>query len=638
MNTLDFFPVLETDESTYSVLSRFHILSGSHSFTGTRSKLGLSNGASVVSSLPRHLREILAVLPLEYPVRSAEEIIANHTILPFYQFFRSEADSKQSVRIAVGEGSWIHLLGFIACRGQGLMAEHPFPAYCQSCIESDLERLGYSYWRRTHQLPSVRFCPWHRLPLQLACGMFYRHHRPFSGFLLPDQAKHPNDKCLGEGLSSNEQNMLLELADWSQKILAAKSPLMEVDPRPLFRRAIRKRGYWRGHKRDTAKLACDMSQFYGARLFEQLRPRHHSGMEWWLRHATRPTGHGVAQHPLRYLYLARFLFESFEELREEAVRHMLSTTQWQLPPPPPWAAQLPQLFAEHRSISKIAALVGSSFTRVRATAETMGIQSFKRAGSVGRATKDAVLSRLEKGGDVLKLAKEFAISETSVRDLLARNPESKRKRIVYLREAIRAKHRASVEQHLAKYSNTTRTSIRRGCPSAANWLLKYDRNWLFARIPKVEREPTSSQPIVPDDWTVKDEKAVQKIKTAVDSILAEDRPVQLTANRILAVAKIVSWFHYNKHRLPKTAAAISESSETLVHYHERKVRWGIKWISDRGLLYSQTALIAATGISIGRLKKMRSLIQAEIQRYPLLTRRIHGNRPQPEDWAVMEGG
>ena len=37
--------------------------------------------------------------------------------------------------------------------------------YCPSCSERDVVKRGFAYWRRTHQLPGIFWCPWHGVPL-----------------------------------------------------------------------------------------------------------------------------------------------------------------------------------------------------------------------------------------------------------------------------------------------------------------------------------------------------------------------------------------------------------------------------------------------------------------------------------------
>lgn len=523
--SVDFFPIPMYDETTYSLLSRFHILSGSHSAVWTRRNLGLTDRASVISALPRYVPEILAALPCDHPIADPLGLIGKHTILPYYHFFRGRDDCEKILRIAQGDGSWIHLLGIIACRGHELAAENPFPTYCRSCAHDDLKAHGFSYWRRTHQLPSVRFCPWHNEPLYVARNHFFRSGRRFQGFCLPDQVSQADDPSLVKDLTNLEVERLLDLANWSQKILMTGTPLMASDPRPFFKRMIKKNGYQKKGRRDLVRLSDDISKFYGKHMTDEwglMRKRSAGGS--WVAYATQSTTTNV-QHTLRYLMLGRFLFSSFEQMVHEAACYGSLTA-------------------------------GSS----------------------------------------------------------ARLP------------TIRAKHRAAIEAHIAISPFATRTSLRHVLPSACNWLLKHDREWFFACLPRVKYQKHSIQIRPKGYWFSKDRQSAQKVREAVKKLLAAQRPIRLSKNCILMTAKIAAWFFRNQHHLPETLATLNTNIETLSQYHKRKIQWGVKSISDQGLVYRQRALIIITGMDHKVLKKFEHFIQEEMQRYPFLNRRIRGDR------------
>ncbi len=58
---------------------------------------------------------------------------------------------------------WGHWMAFLYCNVVGL-AIVPYGydhLLCESCVEQDLREFGYSFWRRSHQLPGVYFCSDH---------------------------------------------------------------------------------------------------------------------------------------------------------------------------------------------------------------------------------------------------------------------------------------------------------------------------------------------------------------------------------------------------------------------------------------------------------------------------------------------
>ena len=92
---------------------------------------------------------------------TADSLIQNHTILPFFRpFFGSELVT----RIA---GELLHLPSenYIS-RLRGASAQPEFLRYCPVCVEHDRRSYKEAYWHRLHQLGVVHVCPIHKVLLQ----------------------------------------------------------------------------------------------------------------------------------------------------------------------------------------------------------------------------------------------------------------------------------------------------------------------------------------------------------------------------------------------------------------------------------------------------------------------------------------
>lgn len=109
----------------------------------------------IKADLPHRLSLLRDRLPPWYRP-TIEELIDNHTLLPFYQLcsFRSEYRN--------------HMMG---------MTWHPYDRslkmrnvqslrYCPLCCYEDLEQGGEYYWHRSHQIPGVQVCPVHEVFLE----------------------------------------------------------------------------------------------------------------------------------------------------------------------------------------------------------------------------------------------------------------------------------------------------------------------------------------------------------------------------------------------------------------------------------------------------------------------------------------
>lgn len=91
------------------------------------------------------LLHILASLS-SMEVRSYERL---HSMLPFMAFAVRET-------LRTSDGGWGPSLV-----GSGLMTPRESAYLCPACVNEDKRHLGYSYWRRSHQLPSSFWCDEH---------------------------------------------------------------------------------------------------------------------------------------------------------------------------------------------------------------------------------------------------------------------------------------------------------------------------------------------------------------------------------------------------------------------------------------------------------------------------------------------
>lgn len=83
-----------------------------------------------------------------------EDYVRQHTLIPF-------------VRVAAHSESSLTSFEKAACvRQRAVLSLARTGAYsCGRCIESDEASMGFSYWRRSHQLPGIDRCPEHDVPL-----------------------------------------------------------------------------------------------------------------------------------------------------------------------------------------------------------------------------------------------------------------------------------------------------------------------------------------------------------------------------------------------------------------------------------------------------------------------------------------
>lgn len=152
---LTYFPTPYRGEWWYSVLCRYHVRSGNQKYATTLHELygsrplvhgRLFPGGSchaVVSRLPKG-------------VLNLEEVLRNHTLMPYYLRFYP-AEKKQSALSSLLSGKGAGLTSIALRTPEGKEG----PKYCPTCYREDAEKYGEPYWRREHQIPLMPLCPIH---------------------------------------------------------------------------------------------------------------------------------------------------------------------------------------------------------------------------------------------------------------------------------------------------------------------------------------------------------------------------------------------------------------------------------------------------------------------------------------------
>lgn len=156
---LTYFPTPLPGEWWYSVLCRYHVRSGHSKYATTINEL--YGGRPMVHSRLIPGGDCAAILSSLPPgVLSIDDVLANHTLLPYYtRFFAADKKLQVWEALRAGKGSGITSVRTQMPDGtEGLK-------YCPVCYHSDTTQYGEPYWHREHQIPLLPLCPTHKVPL-----------------------------------------------------------------------------------------------------------------------------------------------------------------------------------------------------------------------------------------------------------------------------------------------------------------------------------------------------------------------------------------------------------------------------------------------------------------------------------------
>jgi hypothetical protein len=147
-----FFPKPYPDEFLYSLCARFQEQLGVQYIGHIDQALFCKPMRKYMFTFP-HRIDYMASQLLVSPFVSAEDIIQNHTLLPFFLPFLSREKADLFYMGARGEG-----VGRTASRIRGERMGISSCRYCPECAAEDRKTYNEAYWHRLHQLPGITVC------------------------------------------------------------------------------------------------------------------------------------------------------------------------------------------------------------------------------------------------------------------------------------------------------------------------------------------------------------------------------------------------------------------------------------------------------------------------------------------------
>lgn len=153
------FPVLIPGESYYSLLARYHRLSGNLAEQYTfRELFGNRPALNAAVTLPYRVRLIDGKLPPESRLSSdlvVRRCTAYHYLRLSGLFTDAAFEQILQARTKRGRNQCARMI-------QALQGPHPrHLRFCPDCIRSDTREYGESYWHLIHQIEGVEYCPVH---------------------------------------------------------------------------------------------------------------------------------------------------------------------------------------------------------------------------------------------------------------------------------------------------------------------------------------------------------------------------------------------------------------------------------------------------------------------------------------------
>lgn len=524
---LGYVPPPMPDETIYSVLAAYSRL-----LPGSKLTTRLFGHSKIQARIdwPVGLEVLAAALPPGLEL-NAEKLLLKHTAVPVHLPFLSQARQKAlrdaTLRLDGGEPS------FTTGVNAHVVKVPRNSRACPRCVAVDTAQ-GRAYWHRVHQCTGV-VCPLHPDTVL--------HH---TSLARADAGRRKayidirDVELLGpvaSDLSVRDLSIVGQIATSVATLMAGGcSAPGPAALRLALRDAVRSKGYAApAGKIRLIELHSDFDSWLGQPLAEALgvpRAQMPTNASWLCRLLNR-THHSLAP-------ILPILATTFLGLKIDAV--LAAACEYVVPPVTKRVrkfggisktyarfeegrTRLPKLWSDRRlSVSEIARRLEINHITVRRWAVAMGLP-FPRPGA--RLVRPPVPRPHRR----------------DLRELISEN------RNIWLK---------AVKGLQGGASRNPRTA------SLYGWLLRYDRDWLRAHMPR---------PDLPDrvDWPKRDTELAARVPATVVALLRSPRLRRISRSRLAYALGHPLWLFHNKERMPKTLAAIAAETETHSEFFVRRL-------------------------------------------------------------------
>lgn len=589
------FPTLYPDELLYSGIARYHLMSGNPTQKHTIQDLFGIRLACATVDLPSHLEELSGNMNNLY---SANILIHNHTLFPYYTTFMPIGKSNRILELMVGGSSWgeVHIfLGLAA----SLIKSPKKLKLCRDCYIEDVSQFNEPYWHRIHQVPGVFVCPLHKIALTESDVSCPTRDRKFEFVAL---IKLDITVFKSIVFELDWWNHLVYLAEESFKLINSKA---YYDQRKAnYINMLSRKGYLthRGRIR-MAQLMIDFCMFFPEDLLKFLQCDIKTKIsDNWFQKMLR--GKDPCFHPIRHLLLHAFFgMEISEEISKAA--HPFGKTPW---PCLNKAAdhymqnvidecEVTQCSKSRKPIGTFNCSCGFNYAR---KGPDEGVEDRNRIGRIKSFGQHWIqqlqrlnLQSLSLRAKAAKLGVDPVTIKNQTERLLQRHSNEVDKDNT-LQELITRQGRFLISLQEAKECNN---SFRQLNPKDYAWLYRHERTWLKLTILEHKKIPAEGQLII--DWQKRDKAILPVIEKAIQVIKNADKPQRITiAAAIRNMTEIVPVvIEKCLHKLPQTNSFLKAQIETTGKFQVRRLEWAAIELKAANLKIQGWKLLKVAGLN-----------------------------------------
>lgn len=566
-------PILAPDMSFYSLLAVAKRLNGIGKAEQISQLLFSSSSSALRHDFPSNLDVFCRITGNAFG--SPVEIATNITVLPYFLRFRAESVHYEAWKLMIGPT--VEPLKFVLGLPPGPSGSMMPLCYCRECIDEDIRDIGYPYWHRKHQLPSVLVCPTHSTTLSYA--NLRADGRGRSGLFLPDEAqiqKYQSTPLLGRATPILARLSVLSTMTLEQNLSAPYSP---ESLRAAYLHGLKQQGLLTpsGHikaREFIGRLTKNYETLSQLSPFDRIIGKDFA--EGMLRLARKPRGNF---HTASHLIMIDFLFGDWKlfnsvylweqqmdlpleahndfKLTSHNYHNLDSNLEHRL-------LELANRFKNKEgSFSSIAKQLDININTAMRWLGKLGLIEIPRKPKILTSDiKNNVIYLLKQGLPLKAIAYQSGLSSSTIDRVCSEQPNLQQLWRAAKKEWKRNKVREKFSMFLINNPALTQTELRQNSDSGYCWLYRHDLDWLSKNLP--QKQPIKRIQIFPTkpriNWGKRDDECLAALKTINISNLQSWERIKSKA--ILRRLPKLS-FSPRLNKLPKSSAWVTIMLSTL---------------------------------------------------------------------------
>ncbi|MGC4378316.1 TnsD family transposase [Fictibacillus sp. Mic-4] len=560
---LPFFTNPYPDELLYSAIARYHFYSGNLDNKDTLEELFGTRSVIPSMEIGSRFSKLAEKLGSHY---SIENLLANHTIYPYYAIFLSKGRQIEILQDVSGDGKGLYTrLGMVAgsiCRKEGLY-------YCAECARQDNDIYGEPYIHREHQLQGINYCPHHELPLrkyQVATNSRIEYIR--------FELNQMNLSSIYEADLYKE--ISIQLSKQAYKLL--KVPLHHISRKEVqlkYRKLLREKHLVTVSNRIRQQ---ELYQMFQNSFPKGFLDKYESGLDIideynWLNVITRNVKRHV--HPFRHLLMLYFLEQDvgdFIKLNTDegpfgsgpfpCLNRAASHYQKLVIP----TVEVTRDYKTKSPIGTFTCSCGFVYARKGPDQSLEDRFRIGRVKQFGHVWKDKLEQLADKGLSTRSIAKELGVDSKTVKRNLSEDVEISNI-VPATNQELFAQYKQDIVGMIKKFPQLSRTALRAKCEKQYSYLYRHDKKWLMDALPTKQKKHEQTSVV---NWTKRDHEYAAKIKKLYKELLELEKPVRITKSLIGNKLGILANLERHLDKLPKTEKLLSDITESVQQFQIRR--------------------------------------------------------------------